>query len=239
MQISVMDTLLKSIEAVKNQVVMKNVEGGANANSKVKSPLPVLLNSTSYPLNKSRSKFVSVGLCCYGSFAPAVMISGSQRNDWILLDETEWKALVENQGVLTNYFYSPDFYPQAVNLSPVKRINFDTVANSKVIVLQEKGGLEIYLGEASVSELWDLLVTLECKISLLWSEQFGDFYTQLINGVWDMPGDIKVNIENVLYGLHIKSYNVMCIREMLKYALGTIECDIQVKKQTYIYANDE
>lgn len=227
---NIMDRLLKSIENVKQQVANQNVEDGVNLNCKLKYPL--LLNATSYPLNKSRTKFISVGLCSYGSFAPAVVIYG-QKGDWMFLDQTEWKALVENQGVICNYFSSGGFYPQlCVNLSSMKTIAFVTVAKKKVIVLQQRGGPEVYLGSESLSECWELLPLLEYKMELLQSHEFGKFYSSLINGVWSMPGNIKDNIENVLYGLDLKSDNVVCIREMLKYALDVIECDIEVNQFT-------
>lgn len=228
--VNIMDSLLKSIENVKQQVGNKNVEDGVNVNPKVKFPL--LLNATSYPLNKSRTKFISVGLSSYGSFSPAVVING-QRGDWVYLDQSEFKALVENQGVICNYFCSEGFYPQlGVNLSCIKKISFVTVARKKVILLQQRGGPEVYLGSESLSECWELLPLLEYKMELLQNQEFGNFYSSLISGIWNMPGNIKDNIENVLHGLHLKFDNVMCMREMLKYALDIIECDVEVNHFT-------
>lgn len=224
-----MDSLLKSIETVKNEVTKKNVEVGANPTYKVKPPYPVLLNSRSYPLNKSRSKFVAVGLYCYQSFAPTVLIYG-QKNDWILLNETEWKTFVENEYVISNYFSSGACQPSPVKLSGLKRICFDVVGGRKVVILQDKCGSEVYLGIESLVECWELLSLLEYKMELLRSLEFEKFYSKLIEGVWELPGDFKTNIENVLYTLNIKSDNVVCMRELLKYGSETIRCDIEMNQ---------
>lgn len=232
-QVFVMDNLLKSIEAVKNQVTNKNVEVGVNLNSKVKLPYPVLLNSSSYPLNKSRSKFAAVGLHYYGAFAPVVLIYGP-KNDWTLLSRSEWEALVENQGVISNYFCSGDFLPQPVIISNEKRICFQRVGPTKVIILQDKCGSEVYLGVESIAECWELLHLLEYKMEVLKSLEFEKFYSNIIRGVSTMPGEFKSNIENVLSTLNIKSDNVVCMLEMLKFALDIIQCDIEMEqyKQT-------
>lgn len=226
-----MDSLLQSIQNVKEQqVVNKNVDDGVNVNPKVK--FPTLLNATSYSLNKSRTKFISVGLCSYGSFPPAVLING-QRGGWVCLDQNEWRALVENQGVISNYLLNDGFYPQVgVHLSGMKKISFIMVQRKKVILLQQRGGSEVYLGSESLSECWELLPLLEYRMELLQSQEFGKFYSSLISGIWNMPGSIKENIENVLDGLDLKSDNVMCIREMLKYALDIIECDVELNHFT-------
>lgn len=232
-----MDSLLKSIEAVKHEVVKRNVEVGVNVNRKVKLPFPVLLNSATYPLNKSRSKLVCVGLCCYQSFAPSVVIYG-QRGDWVQLEETEWKTLVENKGVISNYLTSKELQPQLqpVNISHVKRICFRMVGPNKVITLQDMCGAEVYLGIESVAECWQLLSLVEYKMRLLKSLEFEKFYTSLIKGVWELPGDFKTNIVNVLRTLDITSDNVLCMQEMLQYGSEIIRCDVEMNQFTQMMA---
>lgn len=223
-----MDNLLsKSIETVKNQVAQKVIEAGVNV--KVKPQYPTLLNTTNYPLNKSRTKFVAVGFGCYQPFAPAVVIYG-QKNDVAVFNETEWNALMENQGIISSYFSSKDFHPQSLNISNGKRIKFNSVGGKKVIILQDWAGSEVYLGLESITECWELQHLLEYRIQLLKSLEFEKFYSSVIKGIWELPGEFKTNIENVLYNLNIKSDNVAIMLEVLKYGVEIIKCDIELNQ---------
>lgn len=226
---SVMEELLsKSIETVKNQGGQRaTVEAGAIVQNKVKPPYPTLLLPRTYHLNKSRGKFATVGLCCNGSFGAVVVIHG-QKNDWMLLDEVEWKTLCEYQSIIRNYFCSGgDFQQQPMVINNLKRICFRAIGVNKVIVLQELCGSEVYLGIESVVELWELLSLIEYRKEVLKSLEFHKFYCNVIKGVANLPGDCKNNIESVLSNLNIHSENVLCMREMLKYAEQIIRCDIE------------
>lgn len=224
-----MDELLcKSIEAVKNQGVQRNpVEAGAVVQNKVKPPYPTLLLQRTYPLNKSRSKFATVGLSCSGSFGAVVVLHG-QKNDWVLLDEVELKTLCEYQSIIRSYYYSGgDFQHQPVVINNLKKICFRAFGAKKVILLQELCGSEVYLGIESVVELWELLPLINYRKEVLKSLEFSKFYSNIIRGVASLPGDCKSNIESVLLNLNINSENVLCMREMLKYAEDIIRCDVE------------
>lgn len=224
-----MDELLsKSIEAVKNQGGQRNtVEAGAVVQNKVRPPYPTLLLQRTYPLNKSRTKFATVGLSCSGSFGAVVVIHG-QKNDWMLLDEVEWKTLCEYQSIIrSNYCSGGDFQQQPVVINSSKRICFQKIGANKVILLQELCGSEVYLGIESVVELWELLSLIDYRKEVLKSLEFPKFYCNIIRGVASLSGDCKNNIESVLLNLNINSENVLCMREMLKYAEHIIRCDVE------------
>lgn len=224
-----MDQLLKCIENVKNQAKNKaaNESFAINTSSKVK-PYPALLNQRTYPINKSKSKFATVGLCGYGPFGPAVVLHG-QKNDWVLFEEWEWNLLAENEGVIKNYFEARDVQVQTVNLSNAKRITFTTIGPNKVILLQDQTGSEVYLGIESLEELWTLLPVIHYRVELLKNLEFAKFYGSIIKGVATLPGTVKENIENVLFGLNIATDNVLCMLEMLKFQEHIITCDIEIE----------
>ena len=80
---------MESIELVTKQVKRKCVETNpAVVNTNIRLPPPTLLNQRTYALNKSRTKFLSVGLCGYGNFSPVVRLNGL-KNDWVVFDEVE------------------------------------------------------------------------------------------------------------------------------------------------------
>lgn len=222
-----MDNLLQCIENAANQVKHKSAEASVISSAKY---CPVLLRRRSYPLNKSRSKFVVVGLSGYTPFTPVIQLHGV-KHDLVTLDETELKILFENRGAIANYF-AKDVQLQSLNLSGSKKINFQTVGPVKVICVKDltEGGGEIYLGVESLLELWSLQHLIGYGAEMLKTLEFSTFYTSIIKSVAQISGDVKQNIESILLNLNIKSENVECMIEMLKYCEDIIRCDIELEQ---------
>lgn len=226
-----MDSLLQSIELVRNQSKRKCVEAGPTVvKSNVRPPPPTLINQRTYPLNKSRTKFVTVGLCGYGNFAPVVQVNGL-KNDWVVFDEVEWKSLLENQCGITNYFSQKDLQLAPINLNSFKRIAFQAIGSTKVIAIEDLNGFETYLGLESLAELWELIPIIEYQIVLLKSFEFSKFYSSIVKGVAAIPGDVKLNILDIISNLNITSDNVLCMLEMLKVGFQIVCVDVDFEQK--------
>lgn len=220
-----MDSVLKSIENLRNHA-QHSGEKGLNFNSKQK---PMLLNQTTYQLNKSKTKFVSVGMVCGSNFSPAIVLYGC-KNDFTIFDESEWIAILENQGVITNYFISKHEIFQPLTLK-TKTIFFQTIGGKKVVSIRDQRGSEIFFGLETVAELWELLSMIAFKIEILKSQEFYQFYTSIVRGLVNLPGDIRTNIEHVIEPLkQAKSQNALCMLELLKYAEDIIRGDIEIEQ---------
>lgn len=225
-----MDNLLhQSIENVRYQQKTQSCDS-VDINSVRKGrPYPTILNHKSYPLNKSRSKFVAVGLQAYGRFSPVIQLYGLKK-DWIILNESEWKQLVEWKSAIVKYCETNELPPHPITLSDSKRVSFRTVSFNKVIIIEDNSGGEIYLAVETLKEVWSLQSLLEYTIEILKSLEFHLFYNSIIRGVAPMGGIITDNIASVLDNLIVTSENKLCMMEMLKFGQDIIKCDIEIEQ---------
>lgn len=215
-----MDLLLQSLQSVQKQAE-KTVRP---------QDYPVLLTRKSYALNISKTKYVSVGLRSHAGFQPVIVINGN-KNDWVLLDESEWVMLLKQQGILSHYFYTPNVHsPKCVDIGS-KTIVFHRIDQTKVISLRGDEGDEVCLGVESVAELWRLAQIVEFRIELLKDLNFYPFYAEVVKGVASIPGDWKVNIESVLLPLKTaKLENAVCMLEMLRYCDHIVKADVEIEQ---------
>lgn len=217
-----MNTLKKAVQSVVK---------GRSEKSRNKA-CPVQLLCSTYPLNNSLSKYVSVGLQTHSGFPPTITLRGN-RNDWVNFNEEEWKTLVENQGVISNYLYSYElqFAPLIVGR---KTIWFQKVEKKKVIRICDPDGSEVYLAVESVDELWQLLPILEFRLAQLRTVDFYSYYSATIKGVAELPGDSHTNVVSILQSLSqdTKSDNVAALFEIIKYASEVVKCDIEIERCT-------
>lgn len=216
-----MDALLKAVELLK-----KGGDSGAKEKLKYKQ-CPVLLNASSYSLNKSWSKHVIVGLQSYAGFPIAIQIRGN-KNDWVQFYEAEWRTFIENQGVLTNYFYSNDVQWSPLNFGR-KTVFFQKIDATKVLRIQDCDGSEVYLGQESLEELWQLQKLLEFRVLTLKELNFEAFYASTIKRAAKEDGDYRSSIPLALESLkETAPRSAACMHEMLKYAGDIVMCDIEL-----------
>lgn len=216
-----MNALLKSLNGVQSRALSKRV-----VEVKKNIYYPVLLNCSTYALNKSRSKFVSVGLSSHAPFAPLVGIHGL-KNDWVIFNEVEWRLLLENQGIISNFVYTDEGQQQCFNIG-TKALRFHTIASTRVVTFSDAS--EVCLAFESLCDLWDFIPMVESRIQLLTALQFHQFYSSLVKGVVGLPGDYKTHMQTVLNELQ-GSENAVCMYELLKRAPHVIDADFEINHQ--------
>lgn len=190
--------------------------------------LPVLLNCTSYPLNKSKSKYISIGLLSHGSFAPIIVLQGL-KGDWITFNESEWSEFLDNQGVISNVLYSKEeqTQPQTVQVGG-KSAHFYKIGEVPVVTIKDIS--EVCFAFDSLCELWELLPIVENRIRLLKNLRFPEYYATVIKAVASLPGDFASNICKILQEVPPTNH-VVCIRELLKFVPQIVEVDVDVEKR--------
>lgn len=185
-----------------------------------RSTLPVLLNSTSYALNNSRGKFVSIGLAAQRPFTPQILLHGC-KGDWIIFDEAQWAELLEEQGVITNLLYAKDDPPQSILIGTTTAF-FHNIGDQRVVTL--RGATELCLAYDTICELWQLLPLITKRIYLLKMLRFSEFYATLIRGIVTCPNDYRTSIDQILNNLP-DSEAAVCVFELVRFAPKLVEAD--------------
>lgn len=130
-----------------------------------------LLGERRFSLNKSKSKFVVIGLSG-DDFEPCIQISGT-KGDEVAFNESEWKLFLDQQGIISNYFYSNDAFDE-LNTDSF-RLEFKVFTFSKAMQII-KNGSSVYLACETVSALWNFLPLIEYRCDILKKQQFRSYF---------------------------------------------------------------
>lgn len=226
-QIVAMEALQKSLTSIKQHAMEKS----SIENSPKRYPL--LLSASVYSLNKSRSKFVSVGLSSCAPFVPLLVLHGL-KNDWIVFDEAEWNLLLENQGVISNFLYCDDGLQQTLSIGS-KTAFFHTIGSTRVVTFRENGKSEVCIAFDSICELWDLICLVNVRITILKNLKFPDFYSSLVQGVAGLSMEYTAAIHAVLKDIQGLEEGAACMYEMLRNASHIVEADVEIAQRVMTF----
>ncbi|KAF5284429.1 hypothetical protein FQA39_LY17052 [Lamprigera yunnana] len=200
--IKTMDSIPTSCVQLAKEQIIKYSDPKYNINDlKTGDCETMLLNQTIYYLNKSKSKWISVGLYYPFEFASVVKIFGRSKQYVIFKKET----------------FDTMWKPRQIGS---KTLTFEMMKEKKILKIEDMSGNEVYLGWESVSEVWSLESVLRYRLSYSSGSNFKYFYEDVIRAVAEMSGDVKINIYNIINRLSEKSDDNVLYEE-----LGALEFD--------------
>lgn len=181
---------------------------------------PVVLGERRFSLNKSRSKFVSVGVTADCGYKPGVILSGS-KGEFLTFSEQEWEDFLSYQGIITNYVYSHEKSETVHSWS--FSIYFEQIANVKVVKI-EKDDSYIYLGYETICKLWEVLPIVKYLQNLLNKQDFSTYVKLVCYGLRNRDDNLFQAVEDIVGAT--ESYpteNPLLILEFLKMYPGEFE----------------
>ncbi|KAF5284537.1 hypothetical protein FQA39_LY17010 [Lamprigera yunnana] len=187
----------------------------------------MLLNQTIYYLNKSKSKWISVGSYYPFEFA-SVMKIFRRSKQYVRFKEEEWIQFHEQRENINKYFQTFDtmWKPRQIGS---KTLTFEMIEEKKILKIEDMSGNEVYLCWESMSEVWSLESVLRYRLSYSSGSNFKYFYEDVIRAVAEMSGDVKINIYNI-NRLSEKSDDVLYVRGPPLYA-GKGLFDVQLERR--------
>ncbi|KAF5284878.1 hypothetical protein FQA39_LY16928 [Lamprigera yunnana] len=189
----------------------------------------MLLNQTIYYLNKSKSKWISVGLYYPFEFASVVKIFGRSKQ-YVIFKEEEWIQFHEQRENINKYFQTFDtmWKPRKIGS---KTLTFEMIKEKKILKIEDMSGNEVYLGWESVPEVWSLESVLRYRLSYSYGSNFKYIYEDVIRAVAEMSGDVKINIYNIINRLSEKSDDVCYMLEILLFMPENALFDVQLERR--------
>ncbi|KAF5274879.1 hypothetical protein FQA39_LY07061 [Lamprigera yunnana] len=189
----------------------------------------MLLNQTIYYLNKSKSKWISVGLYYPFEFASVVKIFGRSKQ-YVIFKEEEWIQFHEQRENINKHFQTFDtmWKPRQIGS---KTLTFEMIKEKKILKIEDMSGNEVYLGWESVSEVWSLESVLRYRLSYSSDSNLKYFYEDVRRAVAEMSGDVKINIYNSINRLSEKSDDVCCMLEVLLFMPEKALFDDQLERR--------
>lgn len=171
-----------------------------------------ILNESKFPLNKSKSKHVSVGLSSSFDYKPSIQLLGN-KNDYIVFNDYEWNVFLSYQGIITNYFYSNNKI-DVIDAGQFS-IFFETYSGVKVVKLV-KNKVAVYLGYESICKLWELLPLVKYIADKRRRQQFATYFNVLKCGLRSQAGDKLVNALKTIQPLdNPNSENISTVLELI------------------------
>ncbi|KAF5280025.1 hypothetical protein FQA39_LY05406 [Lamprigera yunnana] len=178
--IKTMDSIAtRCIQLAKEQII-KYIDPKYNINNlKTGDCEKMLLNQTIYYLNKSKSKWISVGLYYPFEFASVVKILGRSKQYDI------FKEFHEQRENINKYFQTFDtmWKPRQIGS---KTLTFEMIKENKILKIEDMSENEVYLGWESVSKVWSLESVLRYRLSYSSGSTFKHFYEDVIRAVAEM-----------------------------------------------------
>ncbi|KAF5278891.1 hypothetical protein FQA39_LY18329 [Lamprigera yunnana] len=189
----------------------------------------MLLNQTICYLNKSKSKWTSVGLYYPFEFASVVKILGRSKQ-YVIFKEEEWIQFHEQRENINKLFQTFDtmWKPRQIGS---KTLTFEMIEEKKILKVENMSGNEVYLGWESVSEVWSLESVLRYRLSYSSGSNFKHFYEDVIRAVAEISGDVKINIYNIINRLSEKSDDVCCMLEVLLFMPEKALFDVRLERR--------
>lgn len=187
----------------------------------------VLLSETGYFINVSRAKYVCVGLSPALNFEPAIVVGGSSVPD-IVLSKCDWETLLENEGVLLDYFFSANRGEEgsAIAVGNVKAY-FGACGKHKVVRFEDRQGQFVSLGLESLEGLFQKQHAIAQKLCELEQKEFNDYYATIIRCIRDLSGNHKENIAQVLHQLQ-DAENAHTMMELVEKVYSKVLNDIRI-----------
>ncbi|KAF5281198.1 hypothetical protein FQA39_LY17838 [Lamprigera yunnana] len=150
----------------------------------------MLLNQRIYYLNKSKSKWIGVGLYYPFEFASAVKIFGRSKQ-YVIFKEEEWIQFHEQRENINKCFQTCDMMWKPRQIGS-KTLTFEMFKEKKILKIEDVCGSEVYLSWESVSEKCSLLK----KMWMLYAEQH-----------WTKTIDLKSAVERLYEKLNALEFD--------------------------------
>ncbi|KAK4872010.1 hypothetical protein RN001_016134 [Aquatica leii] len=187
-----------------------------------------LIDQNVYNLNKSKTKFISVGMNCANHFCPSVKIFATYKQE-IVFTEEEWVWFLELREKIHRCFQSTEAICEPIKVG-TKTIIFEIIDQKKILKIVGAENEEVYLGRESLWEIWKLAVLINYRLNQIVLKEFSNFYDTVINAVFDLPGDAKTNISNVLDQFLSKTDVVCCMLEVVTFYPEKVVFDVELEK---------
>ncbi|CAG9762670.1 unnamed protein product [Ceutorhynchus assimilis] len=186
-----------------------------------------LIGEKKYYINKSQSKWVSVGFSLERKYIPVVKLGGYKNKQNVIFDEEQWISFLNNQKNLLSFVYSKSTGWQSLSGNGYE-IQFVFIGESRIIKITQDGGNEIFLAGETINELINLVNLIKYSFDLLKSQEFLNYYNRVISMVSNKNGDLNKNVyENISPSTNPNSENDSCVLELLIFYSDCIIEDVE------------
>lgn len=196
-----------------------------------------LLAPVTYFLNKSKSKWMTVGLESDWNFQPVIRLMGA-RGQGITLDSETWKDFKRFRDSINKAINTEDV-DKSMNINNLQ-LSFVLIDNRRKILKANVGNDVVYLSYESLREIWRLSDVITFRLELLESYNFAEFYYACLDLALTFKGDLSKRLESIFNG-SCTEY-VAIFKELLANEIDRVMYDLdlhQAIKESFNRGNEE
>ncbi|KAF5277681.1 hypothetical protein FQA39_LY18438 [Lamprigera yunnana] len=223
-----MDSIATSCIQLAKEQIIKYSDPKYNINDfKTGDCETMLRNQTIYYLNKSKSKWTSVGLYYPFEFASIVKIFGRSKQ-YVIFKEEEWIQFHEQRKNINKYFQTFDtmWKPRQIGS---KTLTFEMIEKKKILRIENMCGNEVYLSWKSVPGVWSLESVLGYRLSYSSAIDLKSTVERLFEKLGALEFDVD---HDAIYGME-RYYTVQQCEELRdKYKIRRKVCRKFLKGKT-------
>ncbi|CAG9769719.1 unnamed protein product [Ceutorhynchus assimilis] len=187
----------------------------------------ILISETKYFLNKSKSKWISVGFSLERKYEVVIKLGGIKNNQHVIFNEDQWISFLNNQGIMLSFVYSNKTGWQPMHGNGFQ-IHFVYMGDARIIKISQDGGNEVFLAGETISELSNLVNLVKYRYDMLKFQEFSKYYNILVSGVSSKSGDLMNNLYEIISpSKNPNSANICCMLELLNFYSDCIIEDVE------------
>ncbi|KAF5286269.1 hypothetical protein FQA39_LY16333 [Lamprigera yunnana] len=220
----IMDSVATRFIQLAKELIIKYSNTKYNINDfKTGNCETMLLNQRIYYLNKSKSKWISVGLYHPFEFVSVVKIFGRSKQ-YVIFIEKEWIQFREQRENINKYFQTCDMMWKPRQIGS-KTLTFEMIEEKKILRIEDVCGNEVYLEIQFINKMWMLYAEQHWTKAIDLKSAVKRLYKKL--GALEFDAD-----HEAIYGVE-KYYTVEQFEKLPnKYKIGRKVCRQFLKGQT-------
>ncbi|CAG9763714.1 unnamed protein product [Ceutorhynchus assimilis] len=168
-------------------------------NIQFKKRTGILISETKYFLNKSKSKWISVGFSLERKYEVITTsyLGGIKNNQHVIFNEDQWISFLNNQGIMLSFVYSNKTGWQVMRGNGFQ-IHFVYMGAARIVKISQDGGNEVFLAAETISELSNLVNLVKYRYDMLKFQEFSKYYNILVSDVSLKSGDMMNNLYEII-----------------------------------------
>lgn len=180
------------------QVVKMCTQSSVFCNKQVKDEK--LLTDKVYFLNKSRTKYLVVGLSVNLQFQPVIKICSMKSKRNVLFTKQEWVSFWTKEGIFANYLTFQNTFPEAM-WENGKSYSFEKIDQGVVLKIADVSCAdEVYIGKESFWTLQEVRplvnIVLDEFESFNFQKAFEDIFSKCEGTISNNVGKVLFNLEH-------------------------------------------
>lgn len=190
-----------------------------------------MLSEQVFFLNKSKSKYLTVGFNTDILFSPTIRFAATRSYQVVDMSREDFIAFLELEQWITNICENWSTITQNDNRSEIKQcgkitVMFYDVKTKPVLQIFKSQDTVMFLGQESLKSVFFLAQLILTKLQLLEEHQFREFYESILRRSCKRQGNVLENIKELLKVMK-PDENTCALKQLVLFEPDVVQKDME------------